>query len=235
MGRKAYGSIPHLPGSRVGIGDHTVNPGQARIATSKQRDHLDCVIVTEKMDGACCAIARINGEVVPVTRSGHRAADSPYAVNRAFADWTLTRAAMFRDLLNDGERVVGEWMGFAHGTKYRELTDLFYGFDLMRDSTHATFQELHVRFLEHIGIVPVVSWGPEPLSIADAMGFIGQTGRYGALPEDRAEGAVWRVQRRGRFDFMAKYVRPGKIDGKYMPDFSDQTEYTEHSTVGAPT
>lgn len=33
LGIKAYGSIPHLPGSRLGAGDHHLAIGQALIAT----------------------------------------------------------------------------------------------------------------------------------------------------------------------------------------------------------
>jgi len=33
LGIKSYGSIPHLPGSRIGIGDHKCHEGQERIAT----------------------------------------------------------------------------------------------------------------------------------------------------------------------------------------------------------
>lgn len=38
LGQKAYGSIPHLPGSRLGPGDHHCHEGQAKIATEKARD-----------------------------------------------------------------------------------------------------------------------------------------------------------------------------------------------------
>jgi len=45
LGRKNYGSIPHLPNSRMGIGDHSCHEGQARIATIKARDKNDEVFV----------------------------------------------------------------------------------------------------------------------------------------------------------------------------------------------
>lgn len=38
---KGYGSIPHLPNSRMGTGDHHCDPGQAEIATARLRDHRD--------------------------------------------------------------------------------------------------------------------------------------------------------------------------------------------------
>ena len=53
LGRKAYGSIGHLPNSRVGPKDHHVHEGQARICTVKARDKHDRVIVQEKLDGSC--------------------------------------------------------------------------------------------------------------------------------------------------------------------------------------
>ena len=45
-----------------------------------------------------------------------------------------------------------------------------------------------------------------------------------ALHGEEVEGAVWRVEREGRVDFLAKYVRPDKIDGKYFPQISGQAE-----------
>lgn len=46
---KNYGHIAHLPGSRMGPGDHSCELGQARIATLKARDRHDHVIVQEKL------------------------------------------------------------------------------------------------------------------------------------------------------------------------------------------
>jgi hypothetical protein len=39
---------------------------------------------------------------------------------------------------------------------------------------------------------------------------------------EEAEGAVWRVERNGEFDFMAKFVKPTKIDGVFLPEMSLQ-------------
>jgi len=52
LGRKSYGSIPHLPGSRLGPGDYHAHEGQARIATEKARDKHDKIYVQEKLDGS---------------------------------------------------------------------------------------------------------------------------------------------------------------------------------------
>ena len=61
LGIKAYGSICHLPGSRLGVGDHKLNEGQTRILTERARDKHDVVIVQEKLDGSNVAVARVNG------------------------------------------------------------------------------------------------------------------------------------------------------------------------------
>jgi hypothetical protein len=42
--RKAYGSIPHLPNSRTGPGDHHIPEGQTRICTERARPG-DTIIV----------------------------------------------------------------------------------------------------------------------------------------------------------------------------------------------
>jgi len=67
----------------------------------------------------------------------------------------------------------------------------------------------------------------DPLSIEDALEGI-KTSGHGAI--DPVEGAVWRVERnelidprkggerRWIVDFLAKYVRPDKVDGAYLPD-----------------
>ena len=47
---------------------------------------------------------------------------------------------------------------------------------------------------------------------------LGIYGFHGAV--DKVEGAVWRVERKESFDFLAKYVRPNKSDGIYLPEVS---------------
>lgn len=70
LGTKSYGSIGHLPGSRMGPGDHKCNPGQARIATEKVRDKYDLIVCQEKLDGSNVSVARIEGMLYPLTRTG---------------------------------------------------------------------------------------------------------------------------------------------------------------------
>ncbi len=46
------------------------------------------------------------------------------------------------------------------------------------------------------------------------MATLGTYGFHGAL--DPVEGVVWRVEHRGKVDFLAKFVRPDKVDGLYL-------------------
>ena len=78
LGIKNYGSIPHLPGSRVGPGDHKCHEGQERIATRKTRDRHDCILVQEKLDGSNTGVARMDGAIYALTRAGYLATTSPY-------------------------------------------------------------------------------------------------------------------------------------------------------------
>lgn len=57
------------------------------------------------------------------------------------------------------------------------------------------------------------------------MEALGPLGRHGAT--EAVEGAVWRVEREERVDFLTKWVRPDKIDGKYLTG-------TANSLVGEP-
>lgn len=214
LGAKAYGHIGHLPGSRMGPGDHRLNDGQARIATVRSRDRRDRVWVQEKLDGSCVAVARIDGALVPLIRAGYRAVDSHREQHRLFAAWVWENADRF-DFIDDGERVVGEWLAQAHGTRY-DLTgrDPFVAFDVMTGDRRLTVLEMAARVNGALAQPAVLA--TQPTSIEDALLVLGEHGRYGAL--DPVEGCVWRVERDGKVDFLAKYVRPDKVDGAYFDE-----------------
>ena len=76
-------------------------------------------------------------------------------------------------------------------------------------------------------VPPAVLHRGGPLSITDAMALLAEYGFHGAT--EPVEGAVWRVERneliepgkggarRRVVDFLAKFVRPDKVDGTYLP------------------
>jgi hypothetical protein len=223
LGIKAYGHVNHLPGSRMGPGDHHCEPGQAVIATAKKRDAYDHITVTVKLDGTCVAVARIDGVIVPLNRAGWPASSSPREQHQLFHAWAMENQNRFLNFLVDGERVVGEWLAQAHGTRYALHHEPFVAFDLMVGPKRLLHQELRSRCERHGLVVPYLlgKGDGEPLSVKQALKEI-ETPRHGEL--DPVEGAVWRVERKDKYDFLAKYVRPDKIDGKYLPEASGQLD-----------
>ena len=215
LGIKAYGSICHLPGSRMGPADRKLNPGQARILTEKPRDKHDLIIVTEKLDGSNVCVARVNGALVALGRAGYPAISSKYEQHRHFANWVYERLDRF-EFLTEGARLCGEWLCQAHGTRYELKHEPFVAFDLMRGAERANHEEMTNRAGANGFVLPhLISHGP-PVTIAKVLELLGERGFHGAL--DPVEGAVWRVERKGVVDFLGKFVRPDKKDGCYLPE-----------------
>jgi hypothetical protein len=237
LGRKSYGHVPHLPGSRVGPGDHVCEPGQARIATARPRDAFDRVIVLEKLDGSNVGVARIDDQIVALIRAGYRAAGSKYEQHHHFDRWVRANAARFSAVLANGERLCGEWLAQAHGTRYALAHEPFVAFDLMRGDDRLPYDTFLERLKSGFFTSPaLLHWGP-PIDVAAVLRMLGPFGRHGAL--DPVEGADWRVERQKRLkgtvrwevDFLAKHVRNDKSDGCYLPEISGKPAMW-NATVG---
>lgn len=213
LGKRAYGSIPHLPGSRRGPADKGLSEQQAAILTDKARDRHDVIIVQEKLDGSNVSVAKINGKIVPLIRAGYLAATSHYYQHHVFAEWVEERRLAFDNLLNEGERVVGEWLMEAHGTRYNLPHVPFVGFDLMTDNVRVPHGLVDLRLKKVAIPTPRILHIGGPMSIVQMLAVLEPSG-HGAI--DPVEGAVWRCERNGVVDFLGKYVRPDKEDGKYL-------------------
>jgi RNA ligase len=218
LGSKAYGSIPHLIGSKTGTGDHTVHQGQHDICTTKTRDKHDVIIVQEKFDGSNVAVAKTNGQILALTRAGYLAETSPYEMHHAFANWVRNSESLFKYLLNEGERICGELMLQAHGVKYCiDAKNPIIWFDLMRGierETHAVFMERTAG----VGLYfPPVLWNGDAITIENAFSLIDtQDKPFPFWCLEKPEGIVYRVERKGKVDFLAKWVRPDFETGKYL-------------------
>jgi hypothetical protein len=217
LGGRAYGHIPHLRGSRMGPADHQIADGQSDILTVKTRDKWDVVTVTEKLDGSCVAVANIDGRIVALTRAGYEATTSQYEQHHLYAAWVYGQVGRFAAMLQPGQRVCGEWLAQAHGTRYDLTHEPFVAFDVMEGKRRLNRSD----FLEAVAkgelISPRLIHEGGPLSVEDAQPFLKESG-HGAI--DPVEGCVWRVERRGVVDFLAKWVRPAKTDGTYLPEMN---------------
>lgn len=215
LGHKAYGSIPHLSKSRLGEGDHCCEIGQEKIATEKSRDKFDLIIVQEKLDGSNCAVAKIKDKIISLSRAGYLAESSPYEMHHYFAKWVEKEKPRFNKLLEEGERLVGEWLLQAHGTRYNLPHEPFVVFDLMKKQERLNYHDFLLRVLKFNFTVPRLIHLGQPIGVNWVLKQI-ETSGHGAL--DKVEGAVWRVERKGKVDFLVKYVRPDKEDGIYLPE-----------------
>ncbi len=223
---KSYGSICHIQGSRMGPSDRKINDGMQRIATEKPRDKYDRVIVQEKLDGSNVAVVKLDGVIYPVGRAGYLASTSPYPQHQLFAEWVDFHQVRFLELLNEGERVCGEWMVQAHATRYALPHEPFVAFDIIREGKRLVADEVKERVTRFDFVSPRLIHDGTPFSVEDALKAI-QVSGHGAL--DSVEGAVWRVERylpiekkkgsdrQWTVDFLTKYVRPDKQDGIFLP------------------
>jgi hypothetical protein len=183
----------------------------------KTRDRHDRVIVQEKLDGSNVAVAKVNGIVMPLTRAGYRAEDSPYAQHHRFAEWAYVRQDLFDGLLAEGERVCGEWLYQAHGTRYDLPHGPFVPFDLLTGPKRVPFDEF-TRRVSPLLPLPFVAHDGGACSVEKALKALGEFGKHGG--RDPVEGAVWRVERQGAVDYLCKFVRTDKVDGLYLPELN---------------
>ena len=218
LGRSAYGSIPHLPGSRLGPGAPHISPGQARICCEKVRDKLDRIFVQEKLDGSCTAVTRLDGEIIALGRSGYLARSSPYEMHQMFAAWVDANRTRVLSILKEGQTLVGEWLAQAHGTRYELTGDPWVPFDLMDRPAYTRWPLAEFSLLvASVGFTVPHVVSERPTTPEKAMELL-KVSSHGAI--DPVEGAVWRVERKGRVDFLAKFVRHDKVDGLYLPELS---------------
>lgn len=222
LGRKAYGSIPHLPDSRLGSGDHYITPGQADILTKKCRKG-DTILVADKLDGSNVAVAKLEDRrIVALGRSGYLAETSPYLQHHLFSDWVYSQYDRFYNLLQPGEQVSGEWLAQAHGTRYELRAEPFVAFDLLSQGKRFDYKSMLIRLYQCDFHSPLrVHYSEEALSVEDAIARIDSLIDDWYVPLDPREGAVWRCENKaGDVEFLAKYVQHDKIDGKYLSEIS---------------
>lgn len=239
LGIKAYGSIPHIPGSKLGSGDHYIHPGQARIAMGGVRDKHDKVFIEEKLDGSCCAVALVEDELIPLVRAGYRAETSPYIQHKVFARWVHKNREKFLCVLNDGDRIVGEWLMQAHGTRYHLVHEPWVAFDIFVDGKRLTLKERTHR-INRLFVEPNILYGAgnwvgiaqgtidesNPayfgLQLKHALAQYNPHGRLGS-----PEGVIFRVERQGKVDFLCKWVNSDYVPGKYLPGLTESIYSSE--------
>lgn len=214
LGIKTYGRIPHLPGSRTGPGDRHLSPAQAARLTTGPRPG-DQVWIGEKLDGTNVGVARLGAEVVPLVRQGFAAASSSRLQAQLFDLWARHHAERFLAVLRPGERLVGEWLLYAHGTRYALPHEPFVAFDLLEGRARRPVAEFRAR-VGGLFTTPGVlgTEAQDPAQLWQALVDSGGGSVHGAHP--LPEGFVYRLERGGGAGLIAKWVRPGYVTGGYF-------------------
>ncbi|MEM1325824.1 MAG: RNA ligase family protein [Bacteroidota bacterium] len=218
LNRKNYGSIPHLSTSKLGEKDYMANEGHERILTQQKRDRHDHILVFEKYDGSNVGIAKKNGIIYALTRSGYEARTSPYAQHHLFADWVESRRSLFDNLLQEGERITGEWLAQAHGLIYtiRQEPIVFF------DHFNAKNERQPFERLQQMNVpLPRLLHEGDPIPVNDLLPILNQKTPT-IYAQENPEGMVYRVERKGVVDFLAKWVRPDFEPGQYCIGLAEE-------------
>jgi hypothetical protein len=212
LGRKNYGSIPHLSNSKLGSGDHFITEGQERILTKKTRDKNDLILVFEKYDGTNVGICKKNNEIFALTRSGYLANTSPYPQHHVFFNWVNDRVGFFKERLKEGERITGEWLYQAHSIIYDINQEPIVFFDYFNNNN----ERLLYSDLLKIDVPTARLIHSGKASSVDTLLPILNKRTPKIKSRDLPEGMVYRVERKGKVDFLAKWVRKDFEAGKYI-------------------
>ena len=218
INRKNYGSIPHLSSSKLGDGDHYITEGQERILTIKKRDKHDIIRVFEKYDGSNVGIAKKDGNIYALTRSGYEAKTSPYKQHHLFSDWVDQSISLFDGMLNEGERICGEWLAQAHGIQYNIADEqqpiVFY--DLIdEDNQRLLWNDVVDRTHDlPIDLARHIHYG-DPISPKDLQDELRKCDNSFYPIDGKPEGMIYRVERKDKVDFLAKWVRKDFKPGLY--------------------
>lgn len=217
-----YGSIPHLLNSKLGEHDKYIHKGQDAIIRNGGRDRHDLVHVSLKVDGTNVGVLRRGEKLIAVQRHGFDCSSSPREQHHKFCEFVEENRQQFFQLLNDGDRIVGEWLYQASGIIYDIKCDPFLPFDIFKaDGRRMQWNEmvLHVSANSRFEPPPSISYGFKE----------GQPTQYPTLLElskhskvtpiscHNHEGLVYRVERKGVFDYMAKWVIDSFVPGKFLP------------------
>jgi hypothetical protein len=103
----------------------------------------------------------------------------------------------------------------AHGTIYKLHHEPFVVFDLININERAIYHNFLLRVLPFNFVVPNLVHIGQLLSIEKALEKVEVSG-HGAI--DEVESVIYRVERNRKVDFLTKFVKHSKVDGKYLPE-----------------
>jgi hypothetical protein len=183
--------------------------------TLKTRDKHDNILVFEKYDGSNVGVAKFENKIFALTRSGYEASTSPYKQHHYFSDWVKKRELLFTDMLNNGERITGEWLAQAHGLVYRIEVEPIVFFDYFTpNNERVLFEELGAKAIGYGLQLPRQLHEGQPITVEQLLPLLNEKTK-GIESVELPEGMVYRVERKGKVVFLAKYVRSDFPTGQF--------------------
>lgn len=210
---KKYPSIPHLPNSEMGRNDKGIHRGMADYCECKYRKNTQ-VIVTEKVDGSNVSILNKDGEFFALSRAGYYCEGSDYDQHKLWyekVEQYKSDGLLNNNILPIGDRVVFESLTVPHGTRYKKAPD--YLLIDWKTNNGRRLWNTYNSFLD-IKKVQTLYYGDIPMSVDNIRNVMPKKGMYGA--KEGYEGLVYRIEREGKFDFLAKWVRHDYETLKYF-------------------
>ena len=190
LNHKSYGSIPHIASSKLGYNDKRLAIGQENILFKKTRTKYDNIVVTEKIDGANVAIAKVDGILYPMTRAGNICSSSMFKQHKDFELYLYNNYNKFDSILEEREQISGEWLSIAHGTLYDlRKQDPFVVFDIFtKGRERILFSNVMKRINKKFAHVPILYSDNQAVNLNELYKILGDYGYYNAI--ELAEGFV---------------------------------------------
>jgi len=213
---KNYGRIPHLSNSKLGISDSRIDWGQEKILTDKKSNKHEEIFAFEKYDGSNVGICKINNQIIGLTKGGYMAKSSSFVQHKIFSDWVLKTEGRWHSLLNEGERLVGEWLLIAHGLKYRINTEPLVIFDhFTTNNKRSSFNFLSDLSHRYEFNTPRLLHRGDAISVNKLLPILNK--RTNAISSyKKPEGIVYRSEVNGEVKFLGKWVRSDFVQGEYI-------------------
>jgi hypothetical protein len=200
---KSFATVQHLPGSKmIDAEDKLLGTEQVKWLTERRRTNADMVIVTEKVDGMNAAVLRRDGLLYPLIRKGYDCRANPLPWINDFANYVEDNALRFLSVLEEGERLCGEWMVKTHTLSYKLPHEPFIAFDIIKDTDRLPY----LAFRERVAVGGFIAAGlvhlGEAIPPEIALQLLGE-GYHGVI--GAPEGVVYRYE-----DAKRRYICSGK-------------------------
>ena len=178
------------------------------------------LFVEEKVDGANCGMARIDGHPVirnrtHVLNKGYIKKNTPAKLQfRPVWNWYYQNAKKFKRLSNEYGPVAlyGEWLWALHGIHYDELPDWFIVYDMYDLSNrHYIAPNFRREILDHYGFANIPLLHTGPITLEELQKLCQQPSAYSS--SDQCEGVYLKVGNDTVTTDRCKLIREGYTQG----------------------